>query len=135
TKGGYAILAIDAQYHGDRKPKETIEIFGRNVYSSRDMIVQTVVDLRRGIDYLQTRSDIDPARIGYVGFSMGGILGSVVAGVDTRIQAPVLALAGGDFARIASASALPSAKKARESAPDFLSHTHALDPVDPLHWV
>src|SRR5579871_4468206 len=66
-KAGYGLLSIDAQYHGDRKPKAPVDLFGLSVFSTRDMLVQTVVDLRRAIDYLQTRKEIDPNRIGYVG--------------------------------------------------------------------
>jgi len=37
--------------------------------SDRDTEIQTVIDLRRGIDLLLARSDIDPQRLAYVGHS------------------------------------------------------------------
>jgi cephalosporin-C deacetylase-like acetyl esterase len=135
-KAGYAIFSIDAQYHGDRKPKVPVDLFGLSVYSTRDMLIQTVVDLRRGIDYLETRKDVDPARIGYAGFSMGGILGTLVCAVDTRIQAPILALAGGDWKLMFETTKLPNAERARKENPDAASlGISVLDPVDPVHWV
>jgi fermentation-respiration switch protein FrsA (DUF1100 family) len=41
--------------------------------------------------------EVDAKRIGYYGVSMGGILGALAAGVDSRFRAPVLVVAGGDY--------------------------------------
>lgn len=136
AKEGYAVFAIDAQFHGERK-KMPLELFGSDPYSTRDLLRQTVVDLRRAIDYLETRKEIDPRRIGYLGFSMGGILGSMTAAVDSRIQAPILALAGGDWKLMFENSKLPNADKARKAATaeSTKESLKLLDPVDPIHWV
>jgi cephalosporin-C deacetylase-like acetyl esterase len=61
------------------------------------VISQTVFDLRRAIDFIETRKEIDNKRIGYFGISLGGIIGTVFCGVDTRIKVPVIALAGGNI--------------------------------------
>lgn len=135
-KAGYAIFSIDAQYHGDRKPKVPVDLFGLSVYSTRDMLVQTVVDLRRGIDYLETRKDIDPTRIGYAGFSMGGIIGTLVSAVDTRLQAPILALAGGDWKLMFDNSKLSNTERARQQNHEAAAlGVSVLESVDPLRWV
>ena len=44
-------------------------------------------DDRRTIDYLATRADVDPARIGCIGFSGGALRASLLAGADPRIRA------------------------------------------------
>jgi uncharacterized protein len=135
-KAGYAVFAIDAQYHGDRKPPYPLELFGKDVYATRELLLQTAVDLRRAVDYLQTRKEIDPKRISYLGFSMGGILGSIVCGVDDRIQSPILALAGGNWKVMGETSKLPAAENARKAfaagAPNMVS---VLEPLDPVRWV
>jgi len=51
---------------------------------------QAVVDLRRAIDLLLAREDIDPARLGYVGHSYGAQFGGILAAVDKRLKAVVL---------------------------------------------
>jgi uncharacterized protein len=135
AKAGYGVLAIDAQYHGDRAPKAPLELFGLNVYATRELLVQTVIDLRRGIDYLQSRKEIDPKKIGYLGFSMGGILGTLLSAADDRVQAPVLALAGGDWKLMAQTSTLKEAIKAREAHGANGIGWQPLDPVDPIHYV
>ena len=42
-------------------------------------------DIRAGVAYLRTRGEIDPARIGLVGHSEGGIIAPVVAESDPRL--------------------------------------------------
>jgi dienelactone hydrolase len=44
---------------------------------------------RRAVDYLLTREDVDPARIGCGGLSGGGLRTVLLAGTDPRIKAAV----------------------------------------------
>lgn len=48
---------------------------GEKPEAVRDNYAATVIDLRRGIDLLQARTDVDPNRIAYVGHSTGAQLG------------------------------------------------------------
>ena len=52
--------------------------------------ISTVIEMRRAIDLLLTRTDVDPKRIGYVGHSFGAQWGAILAAVDPRIKAAVL---------------------------------------------
>ncbi|MDQ2800681.1 MAG: hypothetical protein M3Y13_13715, partial [Armatimonadota bacterium] len=63
-------------------------------------VQQTVVDVRRGVDYLQGQPAINRRRIGLVGISMGAIIGTVAAGVEPRLKATALISGGGDWALI-----------------------------------
>jgi formylglycine-generating enzyme required for sulfatase activity len=65
-----------------------------NTYASTELEVQEVKDLRRSIDYLQTRPDIDGKKIAYMGMSWGAYMGSIIPAVEDRLGASVL-LAGG----------------------------------------
>ena len=56
----------------------------------RNNFIQAVVDLRRGIDLLRARSDVDPNRIAYVGHSAGAHWGAILSAVDKRLQTAVL---------------------------------------------
>jgi dienelactone hydrolase len=49
-----------------------------------------VVDLRRGLDLLAARSDVDPKRLGYVGHSFGAQWGAILSAVEPRLTAVVL---------------------------------------------
>ena len=55
----------------------------------RDRLIQIVTDVRRGVDLLTSRSDVDPHRIAFVGHSYGANLGGVLAGVERRVTAYV----------------------------------------------
>ena len=56
----------------------------------RENFIQSVVDLRRGIDVLLSRSEVDPKRIAYVGHSSGAHWGAILSAVDRRLKTVVL---------------------------------------------
>ena len=56
--------------------------------------VHQVTDLRRGIDLLYGRPDVDRKRIAYVGHSWNAHVGAILAGVETRICCYVLMASG-----------------------------------------
>lgn len=134
---GYALFAIDAPGHGERRSEgEAPEFFGRHPYATRDLLIQAVIDCRRAIDYLSRTKQFDAKRIGYIGTSMGGKVGALLAGVDDRVQAPVLVVAGGDWKKMLESSKLPSVRKIRDDDPKKVEeYLRALDPVDPCRWV
>jgi serine/threonine protein kinase/formylglycine-generating enzyme required for sulfatase activity len=68
------------------------ETRGPNGY--RDLTIQIGKDLRRTVEYLETRDDIDSSRLAYYGLSWGASMGPVMTAIEPRFQASVL-LAGG----------------------------------------
>ena len=60
----------------------------------RDLAVADVVAVRRALDVLAARPDVDPERLGFVGFSAGARTGAILAGVEPRLGALVLMSAG-----------------------------------------
>ncbi|MEX0977441.1 MAG: alpha/beta fold hydrolase [Pirellulales bacterium] len=98
---GYAVLALDAQCHGDRiaqndfapvnhyADQETAGNPRKGYFTLTDIYIQTTRDYRRAIDYLETRPQIDKRRIGVVGYSMGGTQTFLLTGVEPRIKAAV----------------------------------------------
>ena len=96
---GYAVLAIDEYGQGER-PRPPSSGNGVDVPVLTTGIRQTVIDVRRGLDYLDTRPEIAPRRIGLIGLSLGAIIGTVSAGVDPRLKAAVLISGGGDWGLI-----------------------------------
>jgi dienelactone hydrolase len=53
-------------------------------------LVQQVTDMRRGVDVLLTRKDVDPKRLAYVGHSYNAVVGAILSGVERRFKAFVL---------------------------------------------
>ena len=68
-----------------------------NLY--KDHVVAWAKDLRRSIDYLATRADIDTTRIAYFGWSWGGYMGGLMPAIEPRFKAVVLLVAGLEFQR------------------------------------
>jgi serine/threonine protein kinase len=60
----------------------------------RDHKIQLGKDLRRTVDYLETRDDIDAEKLAYYGLSWGAYLGPMMTAVEPRFAAGVL-LSGG----------------------------------------
>jgi pimeloyl-ACP methyl ester carboxylesterase/precorrin-6B methylase 2 len=58
--------------------------------NDRDIHIQAVIDIRRGIDLLAARSDVDAGRIAYVGHGYGANWGAILASVEPRLRAFVL---------------------------------------------
>ncbi len=55
----------------------------------RDGMIASVVALRRAVDLLEQRDDVDPLRIAVAGHSFGAMMGAVAASVDPRFKAAV----------------------------------------------
>jgi serine/threonine protein kinase len=77
-------------YKGTYERRMKIE--GQN--DARDRLIYMVKDLRRVIDYLETRDDIDVGRLGFYGLSWGSTYAPVYTSIEDRFVAGVM-LAGG----------------------------------------
>jgi serine/threonine protein kinase/dienelactone hydrolase len=62
----------------------------------RDEVIQRSKDLRRSLDYLGTRSDIDQGHLAFYGFSWGGYEGPITLALESRFKTAVLADGGCD---------------------------------------
>ncbi len=79
TGAGFAVLTIDYRGFGDSDGDATI----------MDPMTQ-VADIRAGLDYLETRSEIDPSRLGVFGSGgTGGGNAIYAAALDERVKAVV----------------------------------------------
>jgi dienelactone hydrolase len=103
AKRGIIGVAIDARYHGERAPNaKGAQAYNEAIvraWKSKDgdkqvhpFYYDTVWDLWRTLDYLETRDDVDPQRLGMIGFSMGGIETWLAASVDERVKVAVPAI-------------------------------------------
>jgi len=93
---GFVAVAIDGRYHGDRitSGKGTEQYFAAIAKAWKSgkehpLYYDTVWDVRRLVDYLVARDDVDPKRIGLVGISKGGIETYLAAATDQRIAVAV----------------------------------------------
>lgn len=93
---GFIAVAIDGRYHGERarpgaRSTEYVAAMLRayRTPGTYPFLYDTVWDVMRLIDYLETRQDVDPTRIGVTGISKGGMETYLAAAVDPRIAVAV----------------------------------------------
>lgn len=109
AKAGFVTLTPDLRGFGERK--DGIDPFpGRdrcnvNFIKGALLGVYTLTlniwDMKCCVDYLQSRPEVDPARIGMMGLSQGGTMTAFTAAVEPRIQAANICGYGGSWAAFA----------------------------------
>jgi dienelactone hydrolase len=60
----------------------------------RDTVIQMSKDLRRAVDYLETRPEIDKNKLAYDGVSFGATMGPIMVAMEPRLKAAVFVLGG-----------------------------------------
>jgi cephalosporin-C deacetylase-like acetyl esterase len=68
------------------------EMLGPNTY--RDEIIMMVKDVRRAVDYLTTRPEVDTTKLAYLGHSWGARVGPIAIAVEPRFRVALLHLGG-----------------------------------------
>jgi formylglycine-generating enzyme required for sulfatase activity/dienelactone hydrolase len=79
----------------------------------REVITQRTLDVRRSIDFLESRPEIDRERIAFYGLSMGADEGTIVGAVEPRMRTLVLVAGGLDDGVPPEADALNFAPRVR----------------------
>jgi dienelactone hydrolase len=119
VRQGYVVAVIDMFYWGERRmlldgdaadwrerpptlTPERIAAFNARASQSEQLVGRTIYaagftwpgvifwDDIRTVDYIQSRPDVDPKRIGCVGLSVGGLRSCHLAALDDRIRAAVV---------------------------------------------
>ena len=92
---GAVCATIDQAGHGERARRPVgMEDFQRWPMRRLDQSIQTVVDWMRVLEYLSERPEVDAERVGFVGFSMGGMRGAPFVGLDERVKAASFCISG-----------------------------------------
>ncbi|HXI42885.1 MAG TPA: prolyl oligopeptidase family serine peptidase [Bryobacteraceae bacterium] len=104
--------------------------------AARDAEVQTIVDIRRAVDILAARPDVDPHRIAFVGHSYGAMMGAVTAAVDKRFKAAVFEVGLLGMSIHIRTSPHPWAAGVRKELGDKLEDfLRVIEPLDATHFV
>jgi dienelactone hydrolase len=103
----------------------------------REIEIQAVVDLRRGIDLLLARPDVDPKRLAYVGHSYGAQWGSILSAVDKRMKTSILMAGVAEMADILLRSGEPGMVDFRKAQPagQLEKYSQVTGDIDAIHFV
>jgi hypothetical protein len=93
VKSGRALILPILKSTYERRDSLRSDISDKSIFW-RDHAVMWVKDIRRTLDYLATRSDMDTTRIGYFGSSWGSNQAPLSLATEPRFKAAVLLVAG-----------------------------------------
>jgi dienelactone hydrolase len=83
-------LTISLDYRGSAVREQNIVTDAvREQLAGRSYMGLLVYEVMRAVDYLQTRTDVEPQRIGITGFSLGGAISWYAAAADPRLRVVV----------------------------------------------
>lgn len=85
VRAGRAMFSVALRGYQERRGAGGPEPEARTA-EFRDKIVNWITDLRRGLDYLETRSDVDHDRLAFVGQSSGARTGITLAAIESRYR-------------------------------------------------
>jgi len=86
TAHGYCALCLDMWCFGERSARTEMDTFKEMLWKGQVLWGMMVYDTLRGLDYLLTRPEVDAARVGTLGMSMGSTMAWWVAALDTRLK-------------------------------------------------
>jgi dienelactone hydrolase len=103
----------------------------------RDTFAQAVIDLRRGIDLILARKEVDPKRLAYVGHSYGAQWGAILSGVDRRIRTTVLMAGVGEIGDLLLKNPDPGFVELRKALPPGVleRYVQVVSEVDAIRFV
>jgi dienelactone hydrolase len=87
ARAGYVTLAIDMPLFGDRRQFTEDALSKALLWRGRTLMGQMLAELSGALSYLAGRPDVDPARVGAFGMSMGCTHGFMLTALDDRIRA------------------------------------------------
>jgi dienelactone hydrolase len=150
ARKGFVVLAYDPVGQGERQQAYDARV-GRSliggpteqhfsngaaaILMGHSVARYFIHDGMRAIDYLVSRSDVDPERIGAIGCSGGGTQTTYIAALDTRVKAAAVACYMNSFQTLFAGSIGDS----EQSVPGFLAagldQTDYVEQFAPKPWL
>jgi dienelactone hydrolase len=107
VEAGYIVFSFDFFPFGTRKETDHNAREGyeyacnstliRTLLSGYNLLTLNLFDVMRSLDFVSTRPEVDPQRIGVMGCSYGGTTSMYSAILDMRIKAAVLSCSLGEY--------------------------------------
>ena len=102
---GFVALAIDMPCFGSRAGLGESAASKAGLWYGRPLFGQMLGDQAGALSWLTARPEVDPARIGVLGLSMGATLGYFLAALDPRVAAVAQLCCFADFATLVETGA------------------------------
>ncbi len=103
AEAGVATVIMPLPYHLDRTPPGMVsgqKAIEPDMQKLQATMTQSVLDVRRTVDWIESRSEFDKNKIGIAGTSLGALVSALSFAVDQRFAASCYLLGGADIAHI-----------------------------------
>ncbi|MFB9953057.1 alpha/beta hydrolase family protein [Rhizobium puerariae] len=87
AREGYVTLSVDMPTFGERAGTGEDEAVKAALWRGRTLFGQMLSEQAAALSWLAERPDVDPARLGMTGLSMGATLAYFLAAIDSRVKA------------------------------------------------
>lgn len=140
AKAGIAGVIVELPYHLHRTPigKRSGELAVQGDPASLVAVMtQAIQDLRRTVDWIETRDEFDSKRVGIMGTSLGGIVGALAFAAEPRFVAYTSVLGGAGISDIfwASSRLVREREQLRRKGVTRASLTEFLKPIEPAEYL
>lgn len=105
AKHGFVTLCMDMPTFGERSIVTESAAAKAALWYGRTLFGQMLSEQQAALTWLSTRDDVDPARIGMTGISMGATLSYFLAALDPRLTAIAHLCCYADFASLVETGA------------------------------
>ena len=132
---GAVVLMIDAPF---ARPENRSRSNWPLTFDKTDRLeqIQLMVDLRRGVDLLVAREDVDSERLAYIGYSYGAAMGGLLAGIEPRIKAFGLMVGdGGIVSHFTTADGTLFSELNSLSEEERKNWLGLMEPIEPIRFV
>lgn len=93
---GVASLFVQMAYYGPRRPPGSkLRLMSTNLPHTIEAVRQTVFDVRVAANWLATRPEVDPDRVGVMGTSLGSFIATLCGETEPRFRRVAILLGGG----------------------------------------
>lgn len=132
---GAVVLTVDAPFaRPENRDRSSWPLTFDEV--DRKEQIQLMIDLRRGVDLLIAREDVDPQRLGYIGYSYGAAMGGLLAGIEPRIKAFGLMVGdGGIVSHFTAADGTPLTELERLTDEQRETWLKLMKPIEPIRFI
>jgi dienelactone hydrolase len=95
AQNGVAALVVTMPYYGPRREGNNLRMLSPDVDHTLAAFRQAVLDNRRAVAWLASRSEVDATKLGVVGTSLGSFLAALTVESEPRLRTACLLLTGG----------------------------------------
>ena len=128
ARRGVAFFMIDLSISRPTRPDLLDPVYAADAF--RSLVRQDVVDLRRGLDYLEGRKEIDMDRVAVFGQEYGALSAGALAAIDDRVDALALAVVPAEPGKYWAKELVP-----QETHESFAKTMRDFDPIRLLHGI